>query len=523
MVTVNMVVHWLRPVVREIRHGFFSQRTFDWVALPGVATLADEEERTLLITQDARLVEGLEAEVPVILLARDISRIDADLRRRDTLIVETELTATELLFYLQGHIRRIEAWDHELEVISADHGTYQQMLEASEAILENMITMTDSTYRLIAHTPHMAVDDPVTMKLIEDGHHSEATIRCFSALRLFSEWTKQRKVHYTEHGVAAHPVMNYVFSRNGAYLFNIVMTCTNVPYSPGLEDMFGILISHIRDHIARTSSWDDSARMRDRGLFTELLEGKLLSKRLIAEQMKVLGITGDESVRLYAIRERANRCENLKYVTAELGEALPGCFVVAVGHLVYVVALSASGTGAWDDLEHALLAITGEFSVDIAASGPLRSLSDLKVGAMQADIAFRYGLIRARQITDMSESGDPIYRFENSLFDYLLFNGQHDVEFLRYCYETSCLHRMEKGRGRPSSDFDILRFYLKHESSPKLTAQALGIHRNTVLNRINQIMDREGLDLSDAKVRINLIALYHLSDLLELGESALVS
>jgi DNA-binding PucR family transcriptional regulator len=49
-----------------------------------------------------------------------------------------------------------------------------------------------------------------------------------------------------------------------------------------------------------------------------------------------------------------------------------------------------------------------------------------------------------------------------------------------------------------------LRAYLESGGSVVLTAQALGVHRNTVSTRVQQVRDRLGVDLDDPSQRLAL-------------------
>ena len=63
-----------------------------------------------------------------------------------------------------------------LDRISAERGSYQEMLDISRDVLGNLITISDSTYRLLAYTPDMPTDDPITNELIEKGFHGERAV-----------------------------------------------------------------------------------------------------------------------------------------------------------------------------------------------------------------------------------------------------------------------------------------------------------------------------------------------------------
>ena len=396
------------------------------------------------------------------------------------------------------------------------------MIDVSRDVLGNLITVTDSAYRLIAHTTGASTDDPVTNELIEKGFHGERALARFREEGAFSKWAKQRKTHYSECGISQYPSMNHVFTLNNAYFIQMVMTCTNVPYSQGLLNTFDILVSHIKAHIRRCQTSELKTYAKGTELLLDLIDGKSIPRKIVAQQAKGLGLTGKETSRLYAVRGKLKESENLEYLAGAINSALPGCFVLPKKDIVYIVACSEGDDGALRGEVESVLSSLVDFScVDAAVSGTFSALSDLGMVAKQVAIAYKYGKGRPYLAQDRLDRPDPFFRFESSLFDYLLFEERRSIDFLKFCLRTSVLARIEAGGQRSPSDAVIVRCYLKHECSPSLTAEALGIHRNTVLNRIGSIAKRGSIDFDDPKVRLNLIALFHLSDFLGAGGSAL--
>jgi purine catabolism regulator len=57
---------------------------------------------------------------------------------------------------------------------------------------------------------------------------------------------------------------------------------------------------------------------------------------------------------------------------------------------------------------------------------------------------------------------------------------------------------------------ETLRSFLDHHGSRVATAQALGVHRNTVRNRIEQIEEQWGRSLDEPATRVDAWAALHL-------------
>ncbi len=137
------------------------------------------------------------------------------------------------------------------------------------------------------------------------------------------------------------------------------------------------------------------------------------------------------------------------------------------------------------------------------------------MASRQIDIAYKYGKGRPYLAQDRMDRLDSFFRFESSLFDYLLFEEHRDIDLLKFCLRTSVFAHIETSDQKSPSDATVVRCYLKHECSLSSTAEALGVDRNTISNRIGSIAKRGPIDFADPKERLNLITLFHLSDFLE--------
>lgn len=518
MISLGMLLDWVRSLSDKVVSRRFYPEAIEWVdSLP---SSADEwpavvVSGTVVVCDAVAESAALDESVSVIVIGHlDSDELEAE-SRNNTLFANSHYSKQVFASLLQRRILDIRAWEHELDRISAERGSYQEMIDASRDILGNLITVTDSTYRLIAHTTGMSTDDPVTNELIEKGFHGEHALARFREEGAFSKWTKQRKTHYSECGISQYPSMNHVFTLNNAYFIQMVMTCTNVPYSQGLLNTFDILVSHIKAHIRRCQASESKTYAKGAELLLNLIDGKPVPRKVIAQQAKGLGLSGKEESRLYAVREKFKESENLEYLAGAINSTLPGCFVLPKKDIIYIVVCSKGGDDVLrSEVEPALSSLVDFSCVDVAVSGAFPALSDLGMAARQVAIAYKYGKGRPALAHDRLDKADPFFRFETSLFDYLLFEERRNADFLKFCLRTSVLARIEADGQKNPSDVVIVRCYLKHECSPSLTAGALGVHRNTILNRIGSIAKRGPVDFDDPKARLNLIALFHLSDFL---------
>lgn len=522
MVTSGMLLDWIQPLSTDIINRHFEQKPIKWIVLLPPRTSEWEailESNTVFASDDPELLQSLNPTIAAMLVCKDAAALPSRFTRENTLIVQTELSKEAFAAVMQKRIRTIESWEHNLDRVSADRGSYQLMLDLSAGIFGNLITMTDSAYRLIGYTTSLTTDDPATLELIRNGFHGEHAVAIFRKNNMFSKWSAQTRTRYTAKGFTKHPIMNYVFTVNGAYFIQMVMTCDTVPYSQGLLDTFNILVAHIKAHIRRSQTFENARYSKGAQFLADLIGGKRVPARVISQQMRNLGMSGKEITRIYAIQNAGDNTENLEYVAHQISAKMPGCFAIPQENYVYLLACARDNQdGTWHAIEQTLINSLDFSFVNIAISGTFTNLQDIHWGVQQTEIAFKFGKGRPYLAHDRLDRDDPFFRFENSLFDYLLFSNERDIRFLQFCLDASVLARIDKDRQKHPSDTEMLRSYLKHECNVSATAEALGVHRNTVLNRISSIAERERVDFDDPKVRINLTTLFHLSDLLGVHE-----
>lgn len=517
MITSAMLIDWIRTLSEDIRFRTFSPGNITWV--DSSSTFVDErcpEEGTVLVLgseyEAARLDEG----VPAVVICKSFADDPSLNQRGNTLVVKTQSPIQSVITSLQRKIRDIDRWEHELDIISAERGSYQEMLAASRDILGNLITISDSTYHLIACTPNVPTDDPLTNELIRNGFHGERAMARFREARSFAKWANQRKTQYSENGVTKYPTMNHVFTLDGSYFIQMVMTCNNVCFSQGLLDTFDILVSHIKAHIRRCRIPVSETYAKGTGLLSELISGNAIPRNIIAHQAQGLGLSDKEEILLYAIKLKTANMENLEYIARQVNAALPNDYVVMKDRICYVIAaVRGSAFEIASEVESALSLLIDFSDAVIAVSGLLPGIQNLREGARQTSIALEYSSKSHPFPYDNLDRNDPFARLENYLFDYLLFEGGKDRSFLEFCLDTSILARLKRNSSNKRYPDDvILRCYLRHERSASRTAEALGMHRNTVQSRVEDIIEREHLNLDSPSTRIGIIALFRLTDYL---------
>lgn len=143
-------------------------------------------------------------------------------------------------------------------------------------------------------------------------------------------------------------------------------------------------------------------------------------------------------------------------------------------------------------------------------SGP-GALVSVGAGAMHVGTAgIRQSHQEAKQALTMSRrlyGAGQVTRFED-LGIYRLLFAARDLPELRSFHDDALTSLIEYDRQHGAELLRTLGAFFAGRCGPKETAAILGVHRNTVLYRLDRIRDLTGFDLDDADVRLRLQLAY---------------
>ena len=508
MLTVPMLLDWIDGASSSFAYSRLTQNDFAWVkSYAADAPIDTVDAEDVLVYESAELSDRRQAESPLsIVLVKD-ALPPRDTIPENTLYVKTKLSKAAFVQVLQKRMLDIFEWQNQLNRVMMREEGYQRLIDVSENILGNFVTLTDSVFRLLAYTQHLTIDDERVNELISLGYHGKVAIEQFRAGKAMVRWQEQRGSKYTESGAyTKYPFVNRVFKVNGSYYMQMVMTCNNREYTQGLMDLFDILANQISAYIRRFEPIDTRSFTRETTFLVDVITGHNMSNDLLEAQAKRFSMPIDEPYRLYSIMPNNDSAVGFSEILQKANARLPLHYVVPFENQVLILAHRRRGFECSDDrqTESLLLSFCDLSQMKIAVSGLIPSLSYANMGFRQVQIAFEHG-------GPLSYAPDRpmLYYFEMNLLRYLVTADTHSTEFLRYSVRNSTVGLIEADDARNHThDSEILHSYLVNQCHCSETARELGMHRNTVANRIAILQDRYAADFSNALLCQNLLTIY---------------
>ena len=139
----------------------------------------------------------------------------------------------------------------------------------------------------------------------------------------------------------------------------------------------------------------------------------------------------------------------------------------------------------------------GEFANDPLAMGLGRPVDGL-IGLRDSYREARQALSMARRLADPN----PLYFGELNVYR-LLFQLEYSPELGAFCNEIIG-SLIEYDRTQGTDLVETLTAYFAHKGNLSQTAEAMFVHRNTLLYRMDRIKEISGLDLDNPETRLSI-------------------
>ncbi len=418
---------------------------------------------------------------------------------------------------------KYERWTERMRAVLFERGDYQSFLDCSTGIFEDFVTITDSSFRLLAYTKDVPISDPVVVRLIDEGYHAKETIDMFKKRGAVKRWQTQNGILRVEQThIVKNPTLSYVFRMHGNYFVHVVLQCTKNPISDALVDTFQMLIDHLElyvwhDWTARHQFDKDYAALLSDLVMRRPQNRDLLRKRLERAHMP---LEGDYLLCVMEVDPEDEEGQRvLGYYAWRLLEVVPrGKASIFQGRLLLLVegrrGLGEDCSGAVAYPGEELASFQKIYGGVFGISDPFCRIVDVSYAYRQARLAIEYGQREAKSLAaffSISKSEVPVYRFRTYFSSYIYEQGRQESSFVSYCVRNSAVARIvSSDHAHGTDDARILYAYLVCDRRASDAAAQLHMHRNTLVYRIERLRERFGVNLASAAEREEILLAFHL-------------
>lgn len=379
----------------------------------------------------------------------------------------------------------------------------QALLDNSEDIFKSTITVLDSSLKLLAYTRHCLPDDDANAFLIENGYHSAGTLEKFRRFKRFHEPELTHDVVVsTDRVIFDFVTMKYFFKHFSEVSVYVVMLCNHREVSQGLADLFKILNAYIEIYVDRGYPYEGKYSAFDT-LMYDLLAHQLTDRAEIRQRGDVAGIPFRGLFDVYKISLSETAAQSLPYLTISFSRAIPDSRVSFYGDCIVVLNIYTAPAQVKEKLRSTKEILERSAAKSVKAVGishVFNELSGFSIGYQQAEEALRTG---GESLSD--QEGIGYYKFEDWYVKHMIASvgnsalySNSEAEHLydrldEYCKEHNCDYIM------------LLYTYLMCERRISNVAEAVHLHRNTVIYHLSKIEELLDTTFDEPTLRVKLL------------------
>ncbi|MDR2354873.1 MAG: helix-turn-helix domain-containing protein [Clostridiales Family XIII bacterium] len=500
---MRVSVHVMLDSIRRYRHESHLPETVSFRRVALLPRRAGEEALRADCLYVGFLSDALRIRRPgfICFCLRDRERdeTETDAALAGLLIVEEAFTPEYLFNELQDLFARLNDWYEDMQNAVILKKTVQDIIDMSERIIGNFISVSDSALALIAYTKNIPTDDPISLFLIENGYHSEEAFRKFRKFRRFETWTESDGlIVNTDRNIAKYTVISKVFTFGELYFAHVVMSCTHREATPGLLYLFSCLAEILGHCVKREWDAEKAYNHEYNSLIADLMDGRI-TEAGVRERARIVGIQAEDKYIVMLPAEGPNKASFPERMTRDLARAFRNIRSVYF-NTQPMFFLHRNGPASFFDetLAH-LDEYFHENNIHCGASDIFDDLLELPDAYRQAECALSEGAAARPNRGGLA-------RFDAHYARCLLDKTKRAARLLETSrYGKMLLYLRRTDDERRSNNFEVLRTYLCNERRAAETAAALHMHRNNVVYRVDRIEKMLGIDLEDWQTRKNLL------------------
>ena len=381
---------------------------------------------------------------------------------------------------------------YELAHMALSGKSIANIINTAASLMGNALIFVDTSQKVLAYSTNYEVVDSLWRQNIERGCCSYEFVQKVRSNNQMREWNKQGRETQiiTLPGDQQRKLVARI-TQESHVVGAVVMVEHHTPIGAAHMRQLPLVGRILFDVVTR-----DSVSGGTQGSFYSAVLYNLLDDMGAADTLEYADAlkNGFPEEMLVVVARFVNRMEN-RYLkrtfSMELEHIFPKGYSVQYKSYIGILVPSVS-----EIQRSELVKLAKRENASIGISWPFKRIMDFKRYFNQAvvsiKLAQRFG--KTNEIFDYSD-----FHYYDLLYNY---TGKIPLEY--YCHPALQLVR-EYDRESRTELYRTLHTYLEHERNLRTTAEEMFIHRNTLLYRINRIIQLTGLNLDNVNVVYSLM------------------
>jgi sugar diacid utilization regulator len=438
------------------------------------------------------------------------------------IIVNENISPLKLFSLVQHRFFTVLDWVQRMHETLIRNGSMQELVDMSTPIIDNYINISDSSLMLLAHSTSIPCDDPICVLGAEHGYFPEEIIQIFRKYDLFKVWENADSPYIDDTcEVAKYPTYHRIYKFGNIYFAHAVLTCCRNPLTQSMIDLFNIFTDVLGVLVERAWEEKNACNHVYDSFLTDLIEGNITSKSVIAERAQYVGIPLTGQFCLFQIMTNDAVNVSIGKMLAEFSELFPRYKLIRYHQCIVAIHhfYSRDVDEQMQDLCRSLEAYLQKYDAFCGVSAFFNSLEEIRFSYRQSSLAIKYiGRLRGGDFlksVSLRENEKTRIYFYNKLYIFsLLGENESSAELWYHSHFHRLLKRLyDYDRKHKSNNIQLLYIFLLCERNATKASAEMNMHRNNVTYHVSRIQEMLGLDLEDSTLRYLLLVSYSLLEL----------
>ena len=429
-------------------------------------------------------------------------------------VIRRNIDVRELFNRAQRVFMKVIGWVLAMESSLSRHQGLQELLTLSEPIFRNHISIQDATFKLIAATQGIDPNDNLTYELLRLGYHPPETIQLFQRLRRIEEYGKSRDIVVsTDRATSHYDVVKKMFHCDSAVSLLVVMICCGREATPGLLELFRILLGYIEFYVEQDFGGSSGGNAK-RALAMDLIAKNVVTPEEARIRANYAGLPFEDRFSLAMLVFQDKENVPFSRLIQAFSDAFPRSVVFSNGRHLLLLDISRRASDGQEWQGEIVRRASGQ-GFRCGISNDFHCLWDIGIAYEQALLAVNTASSLHRAADEVDEPTVQFCAFRDLWIYHLLTAG---VLSAPDSYKNSFLFRAPQrlrayDEAHGTNTLELLREYLSKERKATVVSESFHMHRNTVLYHVNKIEGILNVSLDDPDTRLKLLLAYKAEDL----------
>ncbi|NLY39330.1 MAG: hypothetical protein GX044_08540 [Firmicutes bacterium] len=363
----------------------------------------------------------------------------------------------------------------------------------------------DPSFRTLSYTKEVSCDaiDALWKSIVVEGHTDIATVNAMKENNALSWLNSCWEPIINTSPIFSSPRINANIMKGPEKIGTLIIIEAFTKLEKAHLHMAKHLVNVIFLAMQKEQVYRDT-------LFADLLKGKNIKKKLIEHQLRLLGWSIDDHY--FVVKVKVDEHDLLNNTLEYTAQQLESCCEESRSRSIIfrkdIVLIINTGklTEINQDCLSRLELFLAKSKLTAGISACCNDILEIRDYYLQASVTLELGAIFQQTAS--------LLKYDNYVLYHLIHNAAQTMDLYKLCH-PAVIRLLNYDQENGSNYYQTLRVYMNNDKNLVESAKALFIHRNTLVYRINKIMEIINLDLNNENIKSHLLISFVMIDYLK--------